>query len=75
MIQGVSVVRNLLAADYHQGMKNILRQNAEKILLINPLNFRGGLPAPETKVVTRGESPGGMGYSRTVQLDDAGQRD
>jgi poly(hydroxyalkanoate) depolymerase family esterase len=26
-----------------------------------------------TKVVTRGETPGGMAYTRTVQLDDAGR--
>ncbi len=27
-----------------------------------------------TKIVTRGESPGGMGYTRTVQLDDSGKQ-
>ena len=33
---------------------------------------QAGQEAALTKVVTRGETPGGMAYTRTVQLDDAG---
>jgi poly(hydroxyalkanoate) depolymerase family esterase len=44
---------------------------------VSPVNgdqvvAQAGLEVALTKVVTRGESPGGMGYTRTVQLDDAG---
>jgi poly(hydroxyalkanoate) depolymerase family esterase len=44
---------------------------------VNPVNSdhviaQAGEEAALTKVVTHGETPGGMAYTRTVQLDDAG---
>ena len=45
---------------------------------VNPVNgdqvvAQATPEAALTKVVTRGETPGGMAYTRTVQLDDAGR--
>ena len=44
---------------------------------VNPVNSdqvvaQAGQEAALTKVVTHGETPGGMAYTRTVQLDAAG---
>jgi poly(3-hydroxybutyrate) depolymerase len=54
----------------------VFHGNADRT--VSPVNgdqvvAQAGPEVALTKVVTRGESPGGMGYTRTVQLDDAGK--
>jgi poly(hydroxyalkanoate) depolymerase family esterase len=55
----------------------VFHGNADRT--VSPVNgdqvvAQAGAEVALTKVVTRGESPGGMGYTRTVQLDDAGRQ-